>query len=121
MIRPPTKIYMASEPINMRLSFDRLAAIVRDQLGKEPREELMVVFHNRRRTLLKFLWFDGTGYCVFYKRMDKGCFRLPLFVPNCDGGLQVSARELKLLLRGVDRAKLRRARARFNSRNRPAA
>ena len=55
MIKLPSTIYVATEPVNMHLSFDRLAGIVRDHLGGDPREEMVVVFHNRRRTHLKLL------------------------------------------------------------------
>ena len=48
MIRFPTTIYVATAPIDLRLSFDRLAGIVRDQLGADPRGEALYVFHNQR-------------------------------------------------------------------------
>jgi hypothetical protein len=50
MIPRGVTVYVATAPVDMRLSFDRLAGIVRDQLGAEPREPVLVVFHNRRRT-----------------------------------------------------------------------
>jgi transposase len=118
MIGLPAKIYVASAPVDMRLSFDRLAGIVRRELGADPRDETVVVFHNKRCTLLKLFWFDGSGYCVLYKRIDKGTFRFPLVAPAGAARIEVSKRELKLMLRGVDRVALRRARARFR---RPAA
>ncbi len=68
MIRPPATIYVATAPIDLRLSFDRLAGIVRDQLGADPRGDALYVFHNRSRTHLKMIWHDGTGYCVVYNQ-----------------------------------------------------
>lgn len=108
-------IYVATEPVDMRLSFDRLAAIVRDRLGANPRRDTLVVFHNRRRTLLKLLWHDKSGYIQLYKRLDRGTYRIPLTIPAGATSVQVSRRELMLLLEGIDRELLRRARQRLRA------
>jgi len=70
VIRLPPSIYMASTPVNLRLSFDRLGGIVRDVLGHEPRTEAAFVFHNKARTHVKILWHDGRGYCVLYNPLS---------------------------------------------------
>jgi transposase len=110
VIRPPATIYVATAPIDLRLSFDRLAGIVRDQLGANPRGEALYVFHNRSRTHLKMIWHDGTGYCVVYKRLDRGTYRIPLAIPTGAARVSVSARELALVLEGIDEGVLRAAR-----------
>lgn len=110
MIRLPSAIYVASVPVNLHLSFDRLAGVVRSELGGDPRGEAAFVFHNRRRTHAKILWFDGTGYCIFYKRLDRNAFRIPLVIPAGAARIAVSRRELELLLQGIDRRVLRAAR-----------
>ena len=110
MIRLPATIYVATAPIDLHFSFDRLAGIVREQLGGDPRGEALFVFHNRARTHLKLLWHDGSGYCVVYKRLDRHTFRIPLAVPADAAHVSVGARELALMLEGVDRAVLRAAR-----------
>jgi transposase len=111
MIQLPETVYVATAPVNLRLSFDRLAGIVRETLGGEPRGEAVFVFHNRVRTHLKLLWHDGTGYCVIYKRLDRGRFRIPLPVPPGATRVVVSRRELAVLFEGIDTTLLRRARA----------
>ncbi len=110
MIRWPGTILAATAPIDLRLSFDRLASIVRNQLGADPKRDTLVVFHNRARTHLKFLWHDGTGYCVFYKRLDRRTYRIPLAIPASAVHVTLGARELALLLEGIDEAALRAAR-----------
>lgn len=120
MIKLPDKIYVATEPVNMQLSFDRLAGIVRDHLGGEPREEMVVVFHNRRRTHLKLLWHDRGGYCILYKRLDRGAYRIPLAIPVDARRVVVSRRELSLLFEGVDRAMVRAAQRRWRARRQSA-
>jgi transposase len=110
VIRLPATIYVATAPIDLHFSFDRLAGIVREQLGGDPRGDALFVFHNRARTHLKLLWHDGSGYCVVYKRLDRGTYRIPLAIPTDAKHVAVGARELGLMLEGVDRAVLRAAR-----------
>jgi transposase len=109
MIRVPATILVATAAVDLHLSFDRLAGIVRDQLGGDPRADTLVVFHNRRRTHLKLLWHDGTGYAVLYKRLDRGTYRVPLAIPADARKVQVSERELRVILEGLDTALLRAA------------
>jgi len=111
MIVLPKSIFVATAPVSLHLSFDRLASIVREQLGGDPTAETLVVFHNRRRTHVKLLWHDGTGYCVFYKRLDRGTFRIPLAIPAGATRVAVRRGELATLLEGIDDALVRRARA----------
>lgn len=110
MIRWPASVFVATEPIDLRLSFDRLAGIVRDRLGDDPRAESMFVFHNRARTHLKILWHGGRGYFVLYMRLDRGTYRIPLAVPAGATRVRISERELALLLEGIDEAIIRQAR-----------
>jgi transposase len=109
----PATIYVATEPVNLHYSFDRLAGIVREQLGEDPRREALFVFHNRRRTHVKILWHDGRGYWLLYKRLDRGTYRIPLAIPPGAQSVKVSRRELTVLLRGIDRHLLQRARRRL--------
>ena len=111
MIALPKTIFVATEPVNLHLSFDRLAAIVRGQLGGDPRANTVVVFHNRRRTHVKLLWHDGSGFCLLYKRLDRGTYRIPTVVPHGAKQVAVSRDELAVLLEGLDDVRIRRARA----------
>lgn len=110
MMPLPTTVYVATEPVNLHLSFDRLAGIVRQQLGGDPRGEALFVFHNRRRTHVKMLWHDGSGYRILYKRLDRGVYRIPLRIPAGAPCVKATRRELELLLEGVDRRTLTAAR-----------
>jgi transposase len=111
-IRLPKKIFFATAPVNLRLSFDRLAGIVRTELGGDPREESVFVFHNRRRTHLKILWHDRSGYCLFYKRLDRNRYRIPIAVPAHTASVIVTERELRVILEGIDMSLVRSARRR---------
>ena len=110
MIRLPTTLYVATTPIDARWSFDRLAGVVRAQLGADPHTDAAFVFHNRARTLLKILWHDGRGFLLVYRRLDRGTYRIPLAIPPGASHVRVSARELALVFDGLDEGLLRAAR-----------
>lgn len=109
-MRLPSTVYIATAPVNLHLSFDRLAGIVRQQLGDDPRGEALFVFHNRRGTHAKILWHDKTGYWILYKRLDRGVYRIPVAIPAGTPHVKASLRELEVLLEGIDRKILNAAR-----------
>lgn len=61
----------------MRRGFDTLALAVQQVLGEDPRSGALFVFTNRRRSQLKALWWDRSGYCILYKRLHRALFALP--------------------------------------------
>lgn len=101
MIPHGVEIFMGLDPIDLRWGFDRLAGIVGERLGREARSGALFVFFGKRRDCLKVLFFDGTGLCLFYKRLDSGTFRLPP-VPEGTTTLAIEERVLDDLLDGVD-------------------
>jgi transposase len=102
MIPRGVEIFVGLEPIDLRYSFDRLAGIVTDRMGHQARSGALFVFFGKRREALKILFFDGSGMCQFYKRLDRGVFRLP--EPLEDGATTVVIEERALddLLDGID-------------------
>ena len=100
MIPAGVEIFVALEPIDLRWSFDRLAGLVEDRIGRRARSGALFVFFGKRRESLKILFFDGTGLCQFYKRLDRGVFR----VPELESGSEhvvINERELDDLLSGI--------------------
>ena len=77
MIPQGVQVFVALDPVDLRCSFDRLSGIAKEQMGYESRSGALFVFYGRRRDALKILFFDGGGMCIFYKRLDRGTFRLP--------------------------------------------
>lgn len=106
----PLQVFVATQPVSLHLSFDRLAGLVRDALGGDPRAGQAFLFHNKRATLVKVLWHDGRGYRILYCRIDRGRFRIPMPIPPGASRVEVSRRELALILEGVDAKLLRAAR-----------
>jgi transposase len=96
------QIFVALEPIDLRFSFDRLSGIAREQIGYDPRSGALFVFYSRRRDALKVLFFDGSGMCQFYKRLDRGVFRVPEAQHEDAHHVEVDDATLEALLDGID-------------------
>jgi len=96
------QVFVALEPIDMRWSFDRLAGAALERVGYDSRSGALFIFFGRRRDAVKVLFFDGSGMCQFYKRLDRGVFRLP--EPTAPDARHVELDEslLDALLDGVD-------------------
>jgi len=101
MIPQGVQIFVALAPIDMRYSFDRLSGLALDQVGYDVRGGALFVFFGRRRDALKILFFDGSGLCIFYKRLDKGTFRLPEASDPSARHLELDDATLDALLDGV--------------------
>lgn len=100
MIPAAVRIFICTEPVDMRCGFDRLAQLVKARLGEDPQSGSLFAFANRGATRLKVIWFDSNGYCVLYKRLHRAVFELP--ASSGDGvSVQIDARRLAELLRGV--------------------
>ncbi len=71
---PATRIYLACGATDMRKGFDGLAVLVQQVLEKSPHSGALFAFRGKRGDLVKLLWYDGQGLCLFSKRMDRGRF-----------------------------------------------
>jgi transposase len=96
------EIFVGLDPVDLRWSFDRLAGIVTERIGREPRSGALFVFFGKRREALKVLFFDGTGLCLFYKRLDRGVFKLPQLLDEGAKTVAIDERVLDDLLDGID-------------------
>lgn len=100
---PPTvRIYLCTEPTDMRKGFDGLSAAVREVVGGDPLSGHLFVFINRRRDRAKILVWERTGFCIVYKRLERGTFRLPKAPAPGMCHVEVEASELSLMLEGID-------------------
>ena len=82
MIPIGVQVFVALEPIDLRSGFERLAGLAQERLGYDARGGALFVFVGRRGTAAKVLFFDGTGLCLFHKRLDRGTFRVPTAAPG---------------------------------------
>ncbi len=101
MIPHGVEVFVGLDPIDLRWSFDRLAGIVTERIGREARSGALFVFFGKRRDAMKVLFCDGTGMCVFYKRLDRGTFRVPEAGPGA-ASVAIDERALDDLLDGID-------------------
>jgi transposase len=101
MIPSGVQVFIALEAVDMRYSFDRLAGAAKEQVGYDARSGALFVFFGKRRDALKVLFFDGTGLCVFYKRLDKGTFKMLEPVRPGARHVEVDDATLDALLDGV--------------------
>lgn len=74
-ITPHMRILLAVQPVDLRKGIDGLAAVCRSVMGADPFSGFVFVFHNRRRTAIKLLEYDGQGFWVFQKRLSQGRWR----------------------------------------------
>jgi transposase len=101
------KIFLHAAPVNLHYSFDRLAGIVRDEMGRDPLSGHLFVFRNRRGDRVKLLFWDDDGWAILYKRLERGVFKFPVVSPDARA-VQVSVTDLSLLLWGIDAGSVRR-------------
>jgi transposase len=102
----PVNIYLCVQPTDMRKSFNGLWALTVEQLKQDPLGGGLFVFVNRRRDLMKLLYWDVDGIAIWAKRLERGTFEMPR-VDAQSASVTLSATELTLLLRGIDLGSVR--------------
>jgi len=121
-----TRVFLATEPTDMRKGFDGLFALVENVIREDPFSGHLFVFRNQRRDRLKVLWWDRDGLAIFYKRLERGSYQFPTDVSassvsassvstskpsNTIGSslrCEIRADELALLLDGIDLGSVKR-------------
>jgi transposase len=112
MVPPAVRVYVCAQPADMRRSFDGLAAMARDVVRQDPLSGHLFVFCNRKTDRVKVLWWDRSGLCLWYKRLERGLFRFPRHNATT---YELEAAELTLILEGIELAGAKR-RPRFEPR-----
>src|SRR4030095_13013812 len=90
---------MIPVPTGVRKGFGGLSLLVQETLKRDPHSGNLFVFRGRRGDLIKVLWYDGQGLCLFSKRIDRGRFLWP---SPADGTVSISTAQLVYLLAGID-------------------
>lgn len=103
MLPAKSRVFVACQPIDFRGSFERLSGHVRERLGADPRSGDLFVFLNRAGDKLKLLFFDQTGDCILYKRLDQRSFHGAVSLDPATQKIEVDAKELMTILRGVEK------------------
>ncbi len=92
------RILLAAQPVDFRKGMDGLAAMVQQVLQTDPFQGDVFIFRPRRSDRVKILVYDGTGLCLYAKRLEAGRFSWP---PPADGVVRLSAAQLATLLEGL--------------------
>jgi transposase len=98
-VPPGVRVWLAPGHTDMRKGFDGLALMVQETLKRDPYGGHLFVFRGRRGDLIKCLWHDGQGMCLFAKRLERGRFLWP---STADGTVTISTAQLGYLLEGID-------------------
>ena len=101
MLAPPpdTRVFLACGVTDMRRGFDGLAALVQGVLAQDPFSGALFLFRGRRGDLVKVLWWDGQGLCLYAKRLERGRF----IWPQAAGAVvSLTPAQLSMLVEGID-------------------
>ena len=101
------RVYFATQPTNLRRSFEGLSNEVREVLRHDPLAGHVFVFLNRRKTQVKLLVYTRGGFTIVHKRLERGTFTFPARVVEGVASVEIDVHELAMLLEGID---VRRAR-----------
>ena len=96
------EVYMAVAPTDMRKGFDTLAAATQEVLGQNPLSGHLFVFFNRNRSRVKVLFWDKSGFCLYYKRLEQGTFHFPQYMSADTKVLKVNVADFALILDGIE-------------------
>jgi transposase len=93
------RIYLAMGPTDMRKGFDGLSVLAQEALKQDPFSGSFFIFRGKRGDLVKVLYWDGQGFCLFAKRLEKGRFVWPL---TKEGSVTLTPAQMSMLLEGID-------------------
>ena len=103
LLSPQTKVFLAKQVTDMRKSFRGLLIMTESVLRHDPTSGHLFVFVNRRRDMLKILHWDGGGYWIWYRRLERGTFQLPSGqAGEGPSGVELTPAQLSLILDGID-------------------
>jgi transposase len=99
---PQVRIFVCREPVDMRKSFDGLSGAVIEVVDHDPQSGHLFLFFNRKRSMMKALVWESSGYWVISKRLEQGRFQVFERVSEHGSRFELSSSELALLLDGID-------------------
>jgi transposase len=94
-----TKVYLAIGNTDMRKAINGLSILVQESMELDPFSGHLFVFCNRKRNIIKILYWDRNGFCLWSKRLEKHFFRWP---ESCEEVMKIDQRELMWLVDGLE-------------------
>jgi len=95
----PIRVLVATKPVDFRKGMDGLAALVQEQLKSDPFSGVIFCFRAKRADRVKLIFWDGTGLCLFAKRLEKGRFTWPV---TKEGSVSLTPAQLSMLVEGLE-------------------
>jgi transposase len=96
---PSVRVWLACGYTDMRKGMDGLAMLAQQVLEEDPFSGALFAFRGRRGGLIKLLWYDGQGICLYSKRLEKGHFVWPV---TSTGRVSLTPAQLSMLVEGID-------------------
>ena len=96
------RVYFATQPMNLRRSFEGLSNEIRHALGYDPMTGHVFVFLNRRRNQVKLIVWTRGGFTIVHKRLERGTFTFPARVTDSAKSIVIDVHELAMLLEGIE-------------------
>ena len=109
---PQVRVFVCCDPVDMRKSFDGLAGAVIDTVDHDPQSGHLFLFFNRKRSMMKALVWEASGYWVISKRLEQGRFQIFDCISDYPSHFELTGSELALLLDGIDLHRAKRQRHR---------
>lgn len=112
------RIFLCTQDTDMRKSFDSLRGIIRGAMHLDPMSGALFIFKNKRGDRIKCVYWDETGFAMWYKLLQRGTFQFPNLQSYSSAGLEIDAATMHMILDGIDLSSIRR-RPRFRPVPRP--
>jgi transposase len=106
-LAPAVKLWYCPAPVDMRLGFDGLHALVRNRLKADPLSGHLFIFRNRAADRLKVLYWGGHGLCLWCQRLEAGRYHFP-DAKDASGAVELSAGAFQMVLEGIDLSRVKR-------------
>lgn len=103
-----TRIFLCIDDTDMRKSFDSLNGIIRRSMNLDPLSGYLFVFKNKRGDRIKCVYWDETGFAMWYKVLQRGTFQFPDLQKYSSAGLEIDASMMRMILDGIDLGTIRR-------------
>ncbi len=105
-----TRIFLCTRDTDMRRSFSSLCGIIRSAMHIDPLSGYLFVFKNKRGDRIKCVYWDGDGFAMWYKVLQRGTFQFPDLQNFSSAGLEIDSSTLRMILDGIDLGSIRRQR-----------
>lgn len=106
-LSPAVKLWLCPDPVDMRLGFDGLHALVQSRLKADPLSGHLFIFRNRTADRLKVLYWGGHGLCLWAQRLEAGRYHFPAAAPDATS-IELTACQFQMILDGIDLSRVKR-------------